>query len=126
MKGEERELGGRRSWLQLLQKQLTEVQVPQNGKLEQIKAALGYIRKKDFVALKCIYKRLFEKIIVRPLDEAKVQLEFVFNKTISSIRNGEGKCMEGQLSLRTCSELGSERYKKPHERSEWERENSNL
>ena len=66
-----------------------EVQVPQNGKLEQIKAALVYIRKKDFVALKSIYKQLFEKIIVHPLDEAKVQLEFVFNKATSSIRNSD-------------------------------------
>ena len=109
LRNEEHELERKKSELQLLQKQLAEVQVPQNGKLEQIKAALGYIRKKDFVALKSIYKQLFEKIIVRPLDEAKVQLEFVFNKATSSIRNGEvafctavGLVAEGEIESPTC------------------------
>ena len=84
MKNEERELCSRRKQLKLLQKQITEVQVPQNGKLEQIKAALGYIRKKYFAALKSIYKQLFEKVVVRPLETAKVQLEFIF-KDLSTV-----------------------------------------
>ena len=84
MKNEERELRSRRKQLKLLQKQITEVQVPQNGKLEQIKAALGYIRKKYFAALKSIYKQLFEKVVVRPLETAKVQLEFIF-KDLSTV-----------------------------------------
>ena len=90
LRNEEHDLEHKKSELKLLQRQVAKEQEPsKNGKLEQIKAALGYIRKKDFVALKSIYKQLFEKIVVRPLDNAKVQLEFVFNKATSSIRNGE-------------------------------------
>ena len=87
---EERELERKKSELQLLQRQLKEKQnASKSGFLGQVNAAINCIKRKDFVALKSIYKQLFEKIIVRPLDEAKVQLEFVFNKETSSIRNGE-------------------------------------
>ena len=57
--------------------------------MEQINKALSYIKSKDMVSLKSIYKQLFHKIIVRPLDAVKVELEFVLNKATSSIRNGE-------------------------------------
>ena len=83
LRNEERELAGRR-------KQIAAAQVPsKNGGLEQIREALGYLNNKDMVSLKSIYKRLFHKIIVRPLDAVKVELEFVLNKATSSIRNGE-------------------------------------
>ena len=110
IRDKEHELEDRKRQLQLLQKQIAEAQEPsKNGGLEQINEALGYIRKKDFVALRSIYKRLFKKIIVRPLDTAKVQLEFIFNKATSPIRNGEvafctmvGLVAEGELESPTC------------------------
>ena len=105
LRNEEHELEHKKNELQLLQKQLTEVQVPKNGKLEQIKAALGYIRKKDFVALKSIYKQLFEKIIVRPLDKAKVQLEFVFNNIPTSPNGGvDANCILNWMVEFECRE----------------------
>ena len=78
LKDEEMELEDRRRQLQLLQKQLAEAQAPsKNGGLKQVTTALGYIRKKDFISLRSIYRQLFHKIIVHPLDSARVELEFV-------------------------------------------------
>ena len=80
LRDEEQELGNRRRELQLLQKQLAEAQDPRkNDVLEQVAAALRYLKRKDVVSLKSAYRRVFKKIIVRPLDTAKVQLDFVFN-----------------------------------------------
>ena len=90
---EEQELESKKSELQLLQKQLKERQDTtrftrgsacsplssshKNGFLGQVNEAISCIRKKDFVALRSIYRRLFEKIIVHPLENARVELEFV-------------------------------------------------
>ena len=68
------------------------MQVPsKNGGLEQINKALGYIKNKDMASLKSIYRRMFHKIIVQPLDAAKVELQFVFNNMLASLDNGEVK-----------------------------------
>ena len=49
LRNEEHDLEHKKSELKLLQRQVAKEQEPsKNGKLEQIKAALGYIRKKDF------------------------------------------------------------------------------
>ena len=78
--------------LQTLQKQITVAQEPsKNGGLEQINKALGYIKSKDMIPLKSIYKQLFKKIVVRPLNKAKVELEFIFNNMSTSLRMGEVK-----------------------------------
>ena len=80
LRDEEQELGNRRRELQLRQKQLAEAQDPRkNYVLEQVAAALRYLKRKDVVSLKSAYRRVFKKIIVRPLDMAKVRLDFVFN-----------------------------------------------
>ena len=99
MKNEEQELESRRSQLQTLQKQITVAQEPsKNGGLEQINKALGYIKNKDMIPLKSIYRRLFKKIVVRPLDNAKLQLEFVFNEMSTSLGMGEvGFCASAGL-----------------------------
>ena len=61
-----------------LHKQLKEEHnISKNGFLGQVNEAINCIRRKDFVALKSIYKRLFEKIVVHPLENARVELEFV-------------------------------------------------
>ena len=98
MKGEERELADRKRQLHLLQKQVAAAQEPsKNSGLEQINKALGYIKNNDMVSLKSIYKRLFHKIIVRPLDAAKVELQFVFNN-MAALANGEvGFCASSAL-----------------------------
>ena len=81
---EERELESKKSQLQLLIKHFKEEQDnSKHGWLEQVNKALGYIRKKDLVSLRSTYRRIFDKIIVRRLDEAKVRLQFVF-KNLSS------------------------------------------
>ena len=80
------------------QKQIIAAQeLSKSGGLEQIKEALGYIKNKDMVSPKSIYRRLFKKIVVRPLGAAKVELQFIFNNMTTSIGMGEGKCMEGQI-----------------------------
>ena len=90
MKKEEQELCSRRKQLQALQNQIALAQEPsKNGGLEQINKALGYIKSKDMIPLKSIYRRLFEKIIVRPLDNTKVQLEFIFKNAFSTCRKLE-------------------------------------
>ena len=40
-------------------------------------------------SLKSIYRRMFRKIIVQPLDAAKVELQFVFNNMFAPLDNGE-------------------------------------
>ena len=48
-------------------------------------------------SLKSIYRRMFHKIIVRPLDAAKVELQFVFNN-MAALANGEvGFCASSAL-----------------------------
>ena len=75
---EEQELENKKGELQLLQKQLKERQdTSKSGFLGQVNEAISCIRKKDFVALRSIYRRLFEKIVVHPLENARVELEFV-------------------------------------------------
>ena len=76
------EVESRRRQLQLLQKQIKEVRdkdTLKHGWLEQVNQAISCIKKKDFVSLRSIYRQLFHKIIVHPLDNTKLQLEFIFN-----------------------------------------------
>lgn len=90
-----------------MQKQIAAAQVPsKNGGLEQINKALGYIKNKDMASLKSIYRRMFHKIIVQPLDTAKVELQFVFNNMASSLGNSEVKfCASAGLMEHTRFEL---------------------
>ena len=89
MKGEERELVNRKKQLQLLQKQLDEAKNTSKGSwLEYVNQALSCIGKKDLAALQSAYRRLFHKIIVHPLDNAKLQLEFIFNEMSTSLYRG--------------------------------------
>ena len=94
LKDKERELESSKRQLQLLQKQLAAAHNTQkSGWLEQVNQAISCIKRKDFVSLRSIYRRLFEKVIVHPLeresgkespraervDDTKLQLEFIFN-----------------------------------------------
>ena len=75
---EEQELERKKSQLQLLQKQLSEAQdTSKDGFIGRVNEAINCIRRKDFVSLRSIYRRLFEKIVVHPLENARVELEFV-------------------------------------------------
>ncbi len=90
LKNEEQELESSKSQIKMLQKQIADAQAPsKNGGLEQINEALGYIRKKELVSLKSIYRRLFKKVVVCQLNRAKVELQFTFNNVTSPIRNGK-------------------------------------
>ena len=87
---EEQELESKKSQLQELQRQVAVAQIPsKNGWLEQVNKALGYIRKKDLVSLRSTYRQIFEKVVVRRLDEAKVRLQFVFKNLSTPLGNGE-------------------------------------
>ena len=99
MKGVERELADRKRQLKFMQKQIGAVQEPsKNGGLEQINKALAYIKNKDMASLKSIYRRMFRKIIVQPLDAAKVELQFVFNNMRAPLDNGKvGFCASSDL-----------------------------
>ena len=103
---EERELESKKSQLQLILKHFKEEQdTSKNGWLEQVNKALGYIRKKDLVSLRSTYRRIFDKIIVRRLDEAKVRLQFVFKNLSSPSYMGEvANCM----SVRRVEAVGIE------------------
>ena len=85
---EEQELESKKSQLQELQRQVAVAQIPsKNDWLEQVNKALGYIRKKDLVSLRSTYPQIFEKVVVRRLDEAKVRLQFVFKKLFTPLGN---------------------------------------
>ena len=87
LKDKERELESSKRQLQLLQKQLAAAHNTQKrGWLDQVNQAISCIKRKDFVSLRSIYRRLFEKVIVHPLDDTKLQLEFIFN-TVSTTTN---------------------------------------
>ena len=89
MKNEERELGSRKKQLQLLQKQLAEAKnTSKSSWLEYVNQAINCVGKKDLIALQSAYRRLFHKIIVHPLGNARLQLEFVFNEMSTSLRMG--------------------------------------
>ena len=86
MKGEEIELISKKKQLQLLQKQLAEAKnTSKSSWLEYVNQAISCIGKKDLAALQSAYRRLFHKIIVHPLDNARLQLEFVFNEMSTSL-----------------------------------------
>ncbi len=90
LNGEEQELERKKSQLQLLLKQLRETQeTSKHSWLEQVSAALGYIRKKDLVSLRSTYRQIFKKIVVRRLDTAKVRLQFFFKNLSTASCMGE-------------------------------------
>ena len=78
----------KRSQFQLLQKQLSNIKGFDYNKesLKNISKALNYIHRSDLVSLKSVYHNLFQKIIVQPLDESKIQLKFVFKEDPSISR----------------------------------------
>ena len=81
-KNKEQELLKKRDQLQLFQKQLSNTQNFDSDKksFKSIIKAFDYIQKNDLVSLKAAYQDIFQKVIVQPLDESKVQLEFVFKE----------------------------------------------
>ena len=90
---EERELQRKKNQLQLLLKQLRET-TSKHGWLEQVNKALSYLNKKDMMSLRSAYRQIFDKIVVRRLDEAKVRLQFVFKNLASPNYIGEvANCM---------------------------------
>ena len=92
---DEQELERKKGQLKLLLKQFKETQDSnESGWLEQVNKALGYIRTKDLVSLRSTYRRVFEKVIIQRLDEAKVRLQFVFKNPNSPLINDElGFCI---------------------------------
>ena len=100
---EEQELESKKSQLQELQRQVAVAQIPsKNGWLEQVNKALGYIRKKDLMSLRSTYRQIFEKVVVRRFDGAKVKLQFVQELIHTP--------WQYHMNQRTWSELESERY----------------
>ena len=72
---EEKKLVNMKRQLQQLQRQLLAAQPPsKDGRLRLVDEAIDYIKKGDLTSLKSIYRRLFQKIIICPLDTARVQL----------------------------------------------------
>ena len=62
-----------------MHKHLSEAQSPRkDGGLERIKEAINYIKKDDLTSLKSEHRRMFQKVVIRPLEGKKVQLEFIF------------------------------------------------
>ena len=108
---EEQELECKKSQLQLLLKQLRETQettrsarggsLPLSSShswLEHVNEALGHLKKKDMMSLRSTYRRIFDKIIVRRLDAAKVRLQFVFKNITSPSYMGEvANCVSAGL-----------------------------
>ena len=92
---EERELDRKKRHLQLMRNQLKETQdTRKNEWLERVNKALGYIHKKDWVSLRSTYRQIFEKVIIRRLDEAKVRLQFVLkNLSTPHSKNEVSFCM---------------------------------
>ena len=81
---EEKKLVNMKRQLQQLQRQLLAAQPPsKDGRLRLVDEAIDYIKKGDLTSLKSIYRRLFQKIIICPLDTARVQLQFIFNDRTS-------------------------------------------
>lgn len=86
LKSEKEELKSKRNQLQLLEKQLQEAQgFGEEKQLKIVAEALNFVKQKDLVSLKSIYKKLFQKIIVQPLDSSKVQLKFIFREASSTL-----------------------------------------
>ena len=109
LNNEEQELERKKSELQLMQKQLKETQANKHSWIEQVNAAINCIKRKDFIALRSIYRRLFEKVVVSPLENAKVELEFVLQNLSTPLYNAEvGNCLsvrrmaEGEIESPTC------------------------
>lgn len=83
---EKQELYSKRNHLQMLEKQLRESQgFCEEKQHKYVIEALNHIKKQDLVSLKSIYKKLFQKIIVHPLDNSKVQLKFIFREASSTL-----------------------------------------
>ena len=103
---EERKLERKKSELQLLRKQLSEAQdTSKNGFIGKINEAISCIRRKDFVALRSIYRRLFEKIVVHPLKNARVELEFVMrNLSTPHYKYEVGNCLSVRRARLECQE----------------------
>ena len=81
---EEKKLVNMKRQLQQLQRQLLAAQPPsKDGRLRLVDEAIDYIKKGDLTSLKSIYRRLFQKIIICPLDTARVQLQFILNDRTS-------------------------------------------
>ena len=89
LKGEERELISRKKQLHFLQKQLYVAKNSSKSNwLEHVNQAINCVGNKDLAALQSAYRRLFHKIIVHPLDNARLQLEFVFKEMSTSFNKG--------------------------------------
>ena len=79
LRDKERELGSTKRELQLLHKHLLEARPSRKaGGLELVSEAISHIKRDDLTSLKSVYRRMFEKIVIRPLEGKKVQLEFIF------------------------------------------------
>ena len=102
---EKQELERKKSQLKFLRKQLSEARdSSKNGFMGRVNEAINCIRKKDFVALRSIYRRLFEKIVVHPLENARVELEFVMrNLSTPHTKHEVGNCLSVGASKRQTS-----------------------
>ena len=75
LRDKERELGSTKRELQLLHKHLLEARPSRKtGGLELVSEAISHIKKDDLTSLKSVYRRMFEKIVIHPLEGKKVQL----------------------------------------------------
>ena len=89
LRDKERELGSTKRHLQLMHKHLLEAQPSRKGGgLELINEAINYIKKDDLTSLKSVYRRMFQKVVIRPLEGKKVQLEFIFKDTTTPPNGG--------------------------------------
>ena len=90
-KSKEQGLMRKREQLQLLQKQLLNTQVFDSGKtsFKNVIKAFNYSQKNDLASLKSAYQNTFQKIIVQPLSESKLHLNFVFKEDTLNSRTFE-------------------------------------
>ena len=105
LRDKERELGSTKRELQLLHKQLLEAQPSRKaGGLELVSEAISHIKQDDLTSLKSVYRRMFEKIVIRPLEGKKVQLEFIFKDATTPPSGGV---------VMFCTAVGSPRPVQP-------------
>lgn len=98
----EQKLIKRRNQLQLFQKKLSNIQKVDFNKenFKNVTKTLDYIQKNDLISLKATYQDLFQKIIVQPQDESKIQLKFVFKEVpLTSSKDEDFYCISNRVAV---------------------------
>ena len=102
-KVKEQKLTKKRNQLQLFQKKLSNIQRVGFNKenFKNMTKAFDYTQKNDLVSLKATYQYLFQKIIVQPQDESRVQLRFIFKGVpLASSKDEDFYCISNRMAVR--------------------------